>query len=744
MKNIMKNLKLSTKLILLTSILSVFLLLTGWVGQTRLSTLNQNNEVWSKETITKVVAAADVRSKLFEVIRSQKNAVLARSDSESAEFAVTSEAAAKDLRRLVEGLDNALTTPNAKDLAARLLDNVDVLSGLNKQCLELTKQNTSIQANAILKKKIIPAVERIVEIADRSPEESPPGANATSPRSSVTTKEVGKLAHGVLVSIALQMITTRGEAEFSQIETETQRKVDAFNIAIGTYSDQDRNTESAIKAQANGFRADMDEFLRLSTADSKAKSIAISLKQSKEITDEILLKLNEIKTMFEREANDGVKASQRIYHDSVLSIVGMTAAGLILGFVASFFVSRSVSRPIFLLKNLAVDMASGNLMSRVNLSQMDEVGELATATDSLADSLASVVKKIKNASSELVSSSSDLGSIAQSLISQSASTSTRANDASVSSVQLSTNISTMSSAAEELSISFAAISAATEEMSVSVGAISSAAEQTSNNVAAVSSAFHAISDAFEQVLGNVRSGAQVASNASHMADSATSTMQLLDRSSTEISKVTETIKMIALQTNLLALNATIEAASAGEAGKGFAVVAHEIKQLANQSARAAEDIATKIEGVQTGTRQAVGVIQQIAGVIKEINASADGISKSVEQQSRAAQTISHNIHEANSGVGQIARSIAEVAATANDMARSIAEATRGANDVSRNVGQAALVASSIADTIGEVSKATIETNRSANGVMAESKDLSQLSIELSQIASQFQIPNNGL
>ncbi len=617
----MKNLKLSTKLILLTSILSGFLLLTGWVGQSRLSTLNRNNEIWSKQTITKVVAAAEVRSKLFEVIRSQKNAVLASTDSESAEFAVASEAAARDLRRLVEGLDNALTAPTAKDLAARLLDNVDVLTGLNKQCLELAKENT---------------------------------------------------------------------------------------------------------------------------ADSKAKSIVISIKQSKEVTDELLLHLNEIKTMFEREANDGVIASQVIYNKSVFYIVGMTASGLILGFVASFFVSRSISRPISLLKNLAVEMASGNLMSRVNLSQKDEVGELATATDSLADSLASVVKKIKNASSELVSSSSDLGSIAQSLISQSASTSTRASDASVSSVQLSTNISTMSSAAEELSISFAAISAATEEMSVSVGAISSAAEQTSNNVAAVSSAFHAISDAFEQVLGNVRSGAQVASNASQMADSATATMQLLDRSSTEISKVTETIKMIALQTNLLALNATIEAASAGEAGKGFAVVAHEIKQLANQSARAAEDIATKIEGVQTGTRQAVGVIQQIAGVIKEINLSADGISKSVEQQSRAAQTISHNIHEANSGVGQIARSIAEVAATANDMARSIAEATRGANDVSRNVGQAALVASSIADTIGEVSKATIETNRSANGVMTESKDLSQLSVELSQIASQFKIPNNGL
>ncbi len=616
----MNDLKISTKLILLTSILSGFLLLTGWVGQSRLSTLNGNNESFSNDIIEKFVKVADIQRKLVEVIRSQKNAVLASTDSASNEFASSGETAAKELKKGVGALELSLTAPSAKDLSAKLIEEVDDFSAKNKQCLDLARQNT---------------------------------------------------------------------------------------------------------------------------ADSKAEAIAISLK-SKESTDEILKLIEHVTAMLQNESKDRVTASQVIYNKSVLYIVATTASGLILGFLASFFVSRSVSRPIFLLKNLAVDMASGNLMSRVNLMQKDEVGELATATDSLADSLAGVVRKIKNASSELVASSSDLGTIAKSLISQSESTSTRANDASISSVQLSTNISTMSSAAEELSISFAAISAATEEMSVSVGAISSAAEQTSSNVAAVSSAFHAISDAFEQVLGNVRNGAQVASNASQMADSATSTMQLLDRSSTEISKVTETIKMIALQTNLLALNATIEAASAGEAGKGFAVVAHEIKQLANQSARAAEDIATKIEGVQTGTRQAVGVIQTIAGVIKEINDSANGISKSVEQQSHAAQTISHNIYEANSGVSQIARSIAEVAATANDMARSIAEATRGANDVSRNVGQAALVASSIAATIGEVSKATIETNRSANGVMTESKDLSQLSIELSQISSQFKIPSNGL
>ena len=218
-----------------------------------------------------------------------------------------------------------------------------------------------------------------------------------------------------------------------------------------------------------------------------------------------------------------------------------------------------------------------------------------------------------------------------------------------------------------------------------------------------------ISSSFADVLKDVHEGSNIAGEASRMADSATETIQLLNRSGAEISKVTETIKMIALQTNLLALNATIEATSAGEAGKGFAVVAHEIKELANQSAKAAEDIARKIEGVQDDTRKAVQVIQNVSQIIKDINASSGRISQSVEKQTRAATMISQNVSEANKGVGDIARSIAEVAKAAGDMSRNVAEAARGATDVSRNVGEAAQAARGISSDIHGVSNASRST-----------------------------------
>jgi methyl-accepting chemotaxis protein len=276
-------------------------------------------------------------------------------------------------------------------------------------------------------------------------------------------------------------------------------------------------------------------------------------------------------------------------------------------------------------------------------------------------------------------------------------------------------------------------------MSMNVGTISSAAEQTSTNVNVVSAAVGEISKSFADVLGDVREGSRVAGEARRMADSATETIQLLNQSGAEISKVTEAIKMIALQTNLLALNATIEATSAGEAGKGFAVVAQEIKELANQSAKAAEDIARKIEGVQHDTRRAVEVIQNVSQIIREINSSSERISVSVEKQTRAATMISQNVGEANKGVGDIARSISEVAKAAGDMSRNVAEAARGATDVSRNVGEAAKAAGGISSSIHGVSCASRATNNSATQVHNSAEDLGRIGKELRKLVSRFKV-----
>jgi methyl-accepting chemotaxis protein len=205
----------------------------------------------------------------------------------------------------------------------------------------------------------------------------------------------------------------------------------------------------------------------------------------------------------------------------------------------------------------------------------------------------------------------------------------------------------------------------------------------------------------------------------------------------EINKVTETIKMIALQTNLLALNATIEATSAGEAGKGFAVVAHEIKELANQSGKAADGIATKIEGIQASVREAVAVIQKVAEVIAALNAGAGRISEAVEHQTGAADTISLNVNEASQGVGAIARSIAEVAGGATDMSKNVGEAAQGAGAVSKNASEAAKAANDIAAGINGVSAATQQTTASAGQVSRSAEALARIGAGLQMIVGTF-------
>ena len=737
----MKNLKLSIKLILLSLVLSSFLLVTGWVGWSRLSLLDSNTDKLAKKVFSQVIAAADIRSQLYAMIRHQKNAVLTNDDDKSKEFALKSELASVELIDLVQRFEGQVEASNLTLKAKTLKDTVEKLNKLNSECLSFAKMNSTVKANTILTKKIGPSLEKIGQIAIQSTSATPLPLEG-SVNTSLRPDELLRSAQLAFNALVLHVSTPSLDPAFAAIDRSTRVKVDGFFELLNAYKDPTKTVEVEMKNISMGLRTDIDEFLTFSAVDSNGKSTKLSLEDSKEAIDNTLKILDEITTLARGEADAAVKASDAIYADSSRVLLGTSLIGLVLGCLASFFVSRSITAPVSLVRNLAQDMAKGNLMSRINLKQSDEVGELATATDSLADSLSEIVGRIQNASTDLSGSSIGLEGIATSLVKQSEQTSARADSVSAASEQLSANIHTMSSAAEEMSMNFASISSATEEMSVSVGSISSAAEQTSNNVGAVTTAIHDISISFEQVLSNVRDGSRVANNASQMANSATSTMKHLDQSSTEISKVTETIKMIALQTNLLALNATIEATSAGEAGKGFAVVAHEIKQLANQSAKAAEDIATKIEGVQTGTRQAVGVIQEIAAVIKEINASADRISNSVEEQNRAAQTISQNIAQANSGVGQIARSISEVAATANDMARNIAEATRGATDVSRNVGEAAKAASDISDSIGQVSKAALETNRSSENVTVASETLAQLSHDLQKLASRFKIPTN--
>lgn len=145
------------------------------------------------------------------------------------------------------------------------------------------------------------------------------------------------------------------------------------------------------------------------------------------------------------------------------------------------------------------------------------------------------------------------------------------------------------------------------------------------------------------------------------AERADDMVQGLAESASKIGEVVELINDIASQTNLLALNATIEAARAGEAGKGFAVVASEVGNLANQTAKATEEIAAQISGIQTATHGSVEAIKGISGTINDINQIAATIASAIEEQGAATQEIARNVEQAASGTQEVTSNITGVA-----------------------------------------------------------------------------------
>ena len=188
-------------------------------------------------------------------------------------------------------------------------------------------------------------------------------------------------------------------------------------------------------------------------------------------------------------------------------------------------------------------------------------------------------------------------------------------------------------------------------------------------------------------------------------------MNHLGQAAQAIGKVTETITEISSQTNLLALNATIEAARAGAAGKGFAVVANEIKELAQQTAAATEDIKTRVAGVQSST----------AGGIAEID------------------KISRVIHDVSDIVASIAAAIEEQATVTKDIARNIGEATTGVRDANLRVAESSHATQDIAKEIAGVDVAARQMADGSEQVRSSATDLSRLAEQLQTTVSRFQV-----
>ncbi len=251
-------------------------------------------------------------------------------------------------------------------------------------------------------------------------------------------------------------------------------------------------------------------------------------------------------------------------------------------------------------------------------------------------------------------------------------------DSDISSV-----LKSVASASTELQATASSMTATAEETSNQATAVAAATEEASANVQTVAAASEELASSVTEIGRQVAQSAAISQKAVAEADRTNTTVQGLFNDAASIGDVVKLISDIAGQTNLLALNATIEAARAGEAGRGFAVVAAEVKSLAEQTAKATDQISAQVSSIQTSSSEAVSAIKGISATINEMNEIASAIASAVEEQGSATQEIARNVQQAALGTSEITSNVTGVQQAAGDTGAAAHQVLEASSELSR-------------------------------------------------------------
>jgi methyl-accepting chemotaxis protein len=464
--------------------------------------------------------------------------------------------------------------------------------------------------------------------------------------------------------------------EEKKIKESTQRVEQSFgNVArfldqLGGFAmvDAERDALQAVRTALGAYREAAKNVIDMAAAD--AASALLFMMEAEQKFDVLQAEIEHMDEVRDQETAKTLAQTESDADAASVLFFSLLGIALVLAAVVTALIARLIARPIVGMTTAMTALANGDKQTDVTgAERKDEIGAMAKAV---------LVFKENMLRADALAAEQEQERAAKEARARRLEASAQNFDRSVTGV-----VKAVSDSTSQLQGSAQTMSAAAEEASRQATAVASASEQASTNVQTVASAAEELSSSIEEIGRQVSQSARIAQEAVTTAERTNATVQGLADAAQRIGDVVKLINDIASQTNLLALNATIEAARAGEAGKGFAVVASEVKNLANQTAKATEEIGAQIAGIQASTKDSVTAIQGIGSTIREINEIATSIASAVEEQGAATREIARNVQQAAAGTNEVSTNIVGVTKASGETGATADQVLNAAQEMAR-------------------------------------------------------------